>query len=440
MPNPKILDHMAFKRDNSVDTYLISGSVVKGYLKAADGKFYKESTYTTVIDGHDGLFYIALDTNYIYRYDETNRRYIQMGGNAYIEGEGISIENNEISAKVDNTTIGFNANHQLETKGLGTAAGKNFTTYVSPNNPDLPIAASIYSAITSAAEGIYHPDGVVTCSELTSNLLIQANVGHTYRISDSGTTTDLFLVGPGHDIHENDTAIVVFAGASSGFKFDLRSGSIDLSAYQTKELETPIEIDGVEKQNVEDALNALNTLSGNNKTALDDKEDVIFEGTRAQWTALPAVDKAKYSLVILTDDADYVGNITNNITNGDPSAVSSSAVYDMTKLVPITIENVSDYGTISTNISHAYRIGNLLCCTISIIGSSGGTVKAKFPTVRFAYDSYGMAGTARNTGTGATTPVITTAISSSAILNADLPSGYNELRITFTIPLQSYTE
>ena len=326
MPNPKILDHMAFKRDNSVDTYLISGSVVKGYLKAADGKFYKESTYTTVIDGHDGLFYIALDTNYIYRYDETNRRYIQMGGNAYIAGDGVEIENGEIGIKVDDTSIEVNANGELAAKGLGTAAGKNFTTYVSPNNPDLPIAASIYSAITSAAEGIYHPDGVVTCAELTSSLLVQANVGHTYRISDSGTTTDLFLVGPGHDIHENDTAIVVFAGPSGGFKFDLRSGSVDLSVYQTKELETPIEVEGVEKQNVEDTLNAINDLATANKTGLVGKEDRLFHGTREQWAALPASEKAKYSYCLIEGDSDYVGNITDTIADGDMSAITSNAV------------------------------------------------------------------------------------------------------------------
>jgi hypothetical protein len=56
-------------------------SLAFGYLNATNGKFYKESTYTTEIAGNTGKLYITLDTNYIYRYDVTNG-FIQVGGSS----------------------------------------------------------------------------------------------------------------------------------------------------------------------------------------------------------------------------------------------------------------------------------------------------------------------------------------------------------------------
>ncbi|MBP5470447.1 MAG: hypothetical protein J6Z11_14525 [Candidatus Riflebacteria bacterium] len=42
--------------------------VVEGYYNASDGKFYKESTYTTEITGETGKIYVSLDTNKTYRW------------------------------------------------------------------------------------------------------------------------------------------------------------------------------------------------------------------------------------------------------------------------------------------------------------------------------------------------------------------------------------
>lgn len=42
--------------------------VIEGYYKVADGKFYKESTYTTEIPGETGKIYISVDTNKSYRW------------------------------------------------------------------------------------------------------------------------------------------------------------------------------------------------------------------------------------------------------------------------------------------------------------------------------------------------------------------------------------
>ena len=42
--------------------------VIEGYLNAIDGKFYRDSTYTTEIPGEAGKIYVTLDTNVTYRW------------------------------------------------------------------------------------------------------------------------------------------------------------------------------------------------------------------------------------------------------------------------------------------------------------------------------------------------------------------------------------
>ena len=150
------------------------------------------------------------------------------------------------------------------TPSLGSASEKDYTTYISPNNLNVPTSGSVYNAISSATYGAFHPAGSKTCAELTSSLLIQANVGNVYKITDSGTTDSNWIGGAGQTINANDMAVVVYGGESNTFKFNLENGiNLDLSAYQTKALSNPIVVDGVQKTNVEDTLTAINIVLSN---------------------------------------------------------------------------------------------------------------------------------------------------------------------------------
>lgn len=146
-------------------------------------------------------------------------------------------------------------NQLVDRDSLGTASQKNFTPYVSPDNADVPISSSVYSAITSAVYGAYHPSGSKTIAELTSDLLVLANIGNVYKITEDGVTTNLFIGGAGQTIHTGDNAVVVYGGTPNTFLFDLQSGSIDLTSYQTKALGSAVE----GETTVEGALGALST-------------------------------------------------------------------------------------------------------------------------------------------------------------------------------------
>ncbi|SMO69774.1 hypothetical protein SAMN06265171_1057 [Chryseobacterium rhizoplanae] len=60
--------------------------VLEGYYKTADGKFYKEASYTTLITGETGKIYVSLDTNKTYRWTGTTFVYITSGAVDSVNG------------------------------------------------------------------------------------------------------------------------------------------------------------------------------------------------------------------------------------------------------------------------------------------------------------------------------------------------------------------
>lgn len=137
--------------------------------------------------------------------------------------------------------------------GLGTASGKNFTDLVRPNSHELVESGSVYSAINNALSSIYTPRGKLTCAELTSSLLIEDNVGNIYTMSDSGTTSALFINGAGLTINVGDNVGIIKAGADT-YLFNYMGNAFDLTDYQKKDLSSPI----AGASTVEGALSALN--------------------------------------------------------------------------------------------------------------------------------------------------------------------------------------
>lgn len=192
---------------------------------------------------------------------------------------------------------------------LGTASAKNYTSNVRPNNTDLVESQAVYSAINNALASIYVPRGDLSCAELTADLLIPANVGNVYTMSDSGTTSALFINGAGHPIAVNDNVGIIKAGADS-IMFNLMGNAFDLHDYQTKELETPITIDGTQETEVEDALGGLNE-------AVDKRVTYEYNGKLGAKNLLPFPynenDKVRNGVTWLANNDGSV-NVSGTIT------------------------------------------------------------------------------------------------------------------------------
>ena len=268
-----------------------SAEIIKGYFNPTDNLFYEESTYVTPIAGDVNSLYLSLDTDLLYRYNSTI--FVEIGN--YEIGDGLNLDGNVLSAdtvtfigtstewnnlttaekiKYDICNITDDADSDaIYTKSeidamLGTAASKDYTDVVRPNDHDLVESNAVYSAINGALSSVYVPHGDLTCAELTSALLIASNVGNVYQMSDSGTTSNLFINGAGITINTNDSVGIIRASAND-IMFNYMGNVLDLHEYQTKDLVTPITIGGTNRTTVESALGALNDVDATKMSYTD---------------------------------------------------------------------------------------------------------------------------------------------------------------------------
>lgn len=121
---------------------------------------------------------------------------------------------------------------KVSTSEVGTAAAKDFITSVIDGSNDLVTSDAVHDAIANAVSSLLTPSGSKTCTELVSSLLVEANLGNAYNMSDSGTTTADFVEGAGKPINVGDTVAIVLDNGA--YKFDLLSGFVDLSNYIQK--------------------------------------------------------------------------------------------------------------------------------------------------------------------------------------------------------------
>ena len=193
---------------------------------------------------------------------------------------------------------------------FGTAAIKNSTDRVSPNNTDLVESQSVYSAINTALSSIYTPRGDITCAELTSSLLISDNIGNVYETSDSGTTTALFLQGAGHPIAVGSNVGIINAGEGR-ILFNLMANAFDLTSYQKKDLTSAVE----GQTTVEGALGALSTNKQSKTLTTAVESETTVEGALG---ALSSGKVTKKDIVltptVTTSTADIIVDILSRTT------------------------------------------------------------------------------------------------------------------------------
>lgn len=121
---------------------------------------------------------------------------------------------------------------KADTSDLGTAAAKDSTNAVTSGSTDLVESGAVKDAIDAAVAAAYHHAGTKTVAQLTHDLLIAANKGNVYNITDSGTTTSDFIEGIGKQIDAGDNVGICKVG--DVYMFDLLSGLEDTSILVQK--------------------------------------------------------------------------------------------------------------------------------------------------------------------------------------------------------------
>ena len=131
---------------------------------------------------------------------------------------------------------------------------------------------AVKDAIDAAVSNAYHHAGTKTVAQLVSSLLVAANEGNVYNITDNGTTTDLFIEGAGLPIEAGDNVGICKDGNT--YKFDLLSGFVDLTGYKTKQ--TAI------TSAAPNALNTVQSISQNENGELTISYQEIQSSTSGQ--------------------------------------------------------------------------------------------------------------------------------------------------------------
>lgn len=111
-----------------------------------------------------------------------------------------------------------------------TLAGYGITDAYTKTEVDNLVAANISSAYKAA--------GSLAAAGITSSLLVEANLGKVYNVTESFSATDALFVDyvAGNNYPAGTNIVVVEATAAAGetpatYKFDVLAGWVDLSSY-----------------------------------------------------------------------------------------------------------------------------------------------------------------------------------------------------------------
>lgn len=213
---------------------------------------------------------------------------------------------------------------------LGTAAAKDSTSAVTSGSTDLVESGAVKNAIDNAVSSAYHAAGTKTVAELTSSLLIAANEGDVYNMTDAGTTTADFIEGAGKAIRIGDNVGVAKVGAN--YKFDLLSGFIDTSNFIEKSATSGlVKNDGTIDESTYATTSQLPDITG--------KADMVTSATSGDFAGLDANGN-------LTDSGSKAADFA--------TAASVSAILDGT-----TIDSFADVETALGDKADATDVGTL---------------------------------------------------------------------------------
>jgi len=246
--------------------------------------------------------------------------------------------------------------------GVVQLAGSIGASVASENNKAASEKA-VRDAINAAISSVYRVGGTKTVAELTSSLLVAANKGFVYNITDSGTTTSDFIEGAGKPIRAGDNVGIcaVTSGGTTTYKFDLLSGFVDLSNYVQKSstaglLKNDGSVDTnsylTTTGNASDTTAEFTAASSRSNIARGEKLSVLF-GKIAKWfsdlKALAFKDKVA--------DGDISGTISDshiasaNTWNGKAAGnhTHNVTVNGVAKTIPATGENAVELMTEMTS-------------------------------------------------------------------------------------------
>lgn len=199
------------------------------------------------------------------------------------------------------------------------------------NDSDFQTGTQVQTAINAKIASAYKPAGSKTAAELTNALLVAANEGFVYNMSEGFTTTTDFLEGSGKTFPAGtDVAVVVDTPAAdetpATYKFNVMAGFVDTSGLMDK----------VSSANAGNLVGMdANGNATNSGIAADDVVTKVAGGTTGNITTLTADGKIQdggkaIGDMALRDTSATTGNVAKFDANGDPVDAGFAAANVLT--------------------------------------------------------------------------------------------------------------
>ena len=187
----------------------------------------------------------------------------------------------------------------LQSKAIAAIQGLNASTVEGA-------LAELLTKIGTEISAVYKPGGNKTADELTSALLVEANLGKVYNLTTDATTTSDWVDGAGETVKAGtDVGIVaVEENDTTVYKFNAYSVKIDLSGYKT--VQTAV----ADPSASGNSLTFIDSISQNEQGVITPTKKTVYSaapstsGVGGQAGLLSASDKEKLDGVIYATSED----------------------------------------------------------------------------------------------------------------------------------------
>lgn len=187
----------------------------------------------------------------------------------------------------------------LQSKAIAAIQGLNASTVEGA-------LAELLTKIGTEISAVYKPGGNKTAAELTSALLVEANLGKVYNLTTDATTTSDWVDGAGETVKAGtDVGIVAIDdNGTTVYKFNAYSVKIDLSGYKT--VQTAV----ADPSASGNSVTFIDSISQNEQGVITPTKKTVYSaapstsGVGGQAGLLSASDKEKLDGVIYATSED----------------------------------------------------------------------------------------------------------------------------------------